>query len=121
MKAHLVSLIHSISLITFGLWGYFASESRPVTALIPVILGAILIALNGGIKKENKVIAHVAVFLTALILFGLFKPFTSQISEGDVLGIFRVGTMIGTTIWAIIAFVKSFINARKNKENPTAA
>ena len=121
MKAHIVSLIHSASLISFGLWGYFASESRPVTALIPVIIGAILIALNGGIKKENKTIAHIAVLLTGLILFGLFKPFSSQLAEADILGIIRVGTMILTTLWAISAFVKSFIQARKNKSAAATA
>mgnify|MGYP006131385037 CR=1 FL=1 len=115
MKAHLVSIIHSLSLICLGTWGYFGSEVRPVTALIPVAIGVILIALNGGVKKENKVVAHIAALLTVIILLGLLKPLSSQLSAGDVLGTFRVGTMTLTTLWAISAFVKSFISARKKK------
>ena len=43
MKANTVSLINSIVLISMGLWGYLESESRPITALIPVIVGVILL------------------------------------------------------------------------------
>ena len=59
MKVHTVSLINSLTLITMGLWGYFESDSRPITSLIPVIVGVILVAINNGVKKENKVIAHI--------------------------------------------------------------
>ena len=34
MKAHTVSLINSLVLVTMGLWGYLDSDSRPITALI---------------------------------------------------------------------------------------
>ena len=51
-----------------GLWGYFESESKAITALIPVIIGTILLLVNKGVKNENKALAHVAVLLTFLIL-----------------------------------------------------
>jgi hypothetical protein len=114
MKAHLVSLINAALLVLMGIWGYISSGA--VTALIPVVIGVILLVLNSGIKKENKVIAHIAVSLTLLILFGLLKPFITQITKVDMLGILRVGLMMASTVWALVAFIKSFIAARKAKE-----
>ena len=115
MKANTVSLINSIVLISMGLWGYFESDSRPITALIPVIVGAILLLINSGVKKENKIAAHVAVLMTLLIIFGLVKPFLGTLGRGNVVGILRVSIMIITSLWAMIIFVKSFISARKSK------
>ena len=53
MKAHLASLINAIILISMGTWGYLDSESKAVTALIPVIFGVIFLLINSGVKKEN--------------------------------------------------------------------
>ncbi len=72
----IVSLLNAIVLISLGAWGYIGSESPSPTALIPVVIGIVLLLLNRGLKKENKVIAHVVALLTILILIGLFKPLT---------------------------------------------
>ena len=114
MKANTVSLINSIVLMSMGLWGYFESDSRPITALIPVIVGVILLLINSGVKKENKIAAHVAVLLTLLIIIGLVKPFLGTLGRGNIVGIFRVSAMIFTSLWAMIIFVQSFISARKS-------
>ena len=71
MKAHTASLINALILIALSLWGYFSSETPSMTALIPTAIGVVLLALNNGVKKENKVIAHIAVLLTLLSLIGL--------------------------------------------------
>ncbi len=115
MKAHTASLINAVLLVGLGLWGYFASESPSPTALIPVVFGVILALLNGGVKKENKVIAHIAVLLTLLILFGLIKPLMGVLERGNTMGIVRVGAMLLSTVVALIYFIKSFIDARKNR------
>ena len=115
MKANIVSLINSIVLISMGLWGYFESDSRPITALIPVIAGVILLLINSGVKKENKIASHVAVLLTLLIFIGLVKPFLGALDRENIAGIIRVSAMILTSFWAIITFVQSFISARKSK------
>ena len=114
MKANTVSLINSIVLISMGLWGYLESESRPITALIPVIVGVILLLINSGVKKENKIAAHVAVLLTLLIIIGLVKPFLGTLGRGNIVGILRVSAMIITSLWSMIIFVQSFISARKS-------
>ena len=115
MKVHTVSLINSLILITMGLWGYFESDSRPITALIPVIIGIILVAINNGIKKENKIIAHIAILLTLIITIGLVKPFLGSLERANIIGTIRVSLMILSSLWAMIAFIQSFIAARKSR------
>ena len=117
MNAHKASLINAILLVALGLWGYFSSENPSPTALIPVGFGVILLALSNGVKKENKVIAHIAVVLTLLILLGLVKPFMGTMDRGNTLGMARVGIMMLSTVVAMIYFIKSFRDARKAREN----
>ena len=115
MKSNTVSLINSLVLVSMGLWGYFESDSKPITALIPVIVGVILLLINSGVKKENKIAAHFAVLLTLLIIIGLVKPFLGTLGRGNIVGILRVSVMIITSLWAMIIFIQSFISARKSK------
>ncbi|MCH2084917.1 MAG: hypothetical protein MK226_21195 [Saprospiraceae bacterium] len=115
MKAHTASLLNAILLIAMSTWGYLSSDTPSTTALIPAIVGVILLLLNGGVKKENKVIAHIAVLLTLIILLGLAMPLMGAMGRGDNLAVIRVVIMILSTILALVYFVKSFIDARKNR------
>ena len=115
MKASTSSLLNAIILISMGLWGYFESESKAITALIPVIIGIILLLVNKGVKNENKALAHVAVLLTFLILLGLIKPLFGAFERENAYAIIRVLFMMISSLWAMISFIKSFISARKNK------
>ena len=116
MKAHSASLLNAISLIVLSLWGYLTSDTPSVTALIPSIVGIILLLCFTGVKNENKVIAHIAVLLTLVILFALIKPLIGAFDRADNLAIIRVFIMILTTAFAMLKFVQSFIQARKNRE-----
>ena len=69
MNSTNANIINSVCLIVMGLWGYFEVSSP--TALIPVGFGTVLILCTPGVKKQNKVIAHVAVLLTLVILVAL--------------------------------------------------
>lgn len=113
MKAHVVSLIHAVALIGLGGYGYLSSDTPSVTALIPVVFGVLLLAMNNGVKKENKVIAHIAVLLTLLIIIGLIKPLTGAMGRGDSAAVARVATMLVLGVLAMVSFVRSFIAARK--------
>ena len=115
MKASTASLLNAIILISMGAWGYFESESKAITALIPVIIGIILLLVNKGVKNENKALAHAAVLLTFLILLGLIKPLMGAFERENAYAIIRVLLMIISSLWAMISFIKSFISARKNK------
>jgi len=115
-KPYQISAINAVSLIALGSYGYIQSDSPSMTALIPVIFGVLLLLMNGGIKSENKLIAHIAVTLTLVILFGLAMPLLGAIGRSDTYAILRVSVMVITTVISMVFFVKSFIEARKNKE-----
>lgn len=113
MKPFIASLINAITLIILGLWSYFGSDDPSFTALIPVIVGVVLLVASPGLKKENKTIAHIVVVLTLLLFVSLFKPLSGVLQRNDTLGIIRVVIMQLTTLLAIITFIQSFIKARR--------
>ncbi|MEO1642669.1 MAG: hypothetical protein AAFR74_04980 [Pseudomonadota bacterium] len=116
MKAHTASFINALTLVGMSAWAYFSSETPSVTALIPAGFGVALLLCLPGVKSENKIIAHIAVILTLIVLIALFMPLRSALGGGDTLSIVRVGLMIATTALAFVFFIKSFIDARKARD-----
>ncbi|MEM1019709.1 MAG: hypothetical protein AAGJ09_04365 [Pseudomonadota bacterium] len=115
MNAATASLLNGFLLIALSMWGYYASTSPSPTALIPTLVGAVLLLCYPGVKKHNKLIAHIAVALTLLVLIALVMPMRGAIGRGDGAAIARVGIMWGSTAYALFYFIKSFIDARKDK------
>ena len=122
MKTYQANMLNVLTLIAMSLWAYFAYEPTPdkmspsVTTFIPLVFGVILLLCHNGIKKENKIIAHVAVLVTLLSVIGLTKPFMSALDEERFMSVFRVGAMILTGVLAMTIFIQSFIrNRRENK------
>ncbi|NND34554.1 MAG: hypothetical protein HKN76_18355 [Saprospiraceae bacterium] len=115
MKPHSANLLAGIVLILMGCWAYFGSETPSMTALIPAIFGVIFLALTGLLKKENKVVAHVVVILTLVVLVSLFKPLTGVLERDDTVGLIRVSLMMLVCLIAMIVYVRSFIAARKQR------
>ena len=119
MKTHQANLLNSITLILMPLWAYLTFEGtvdkpeQSVTAFIPLFFGVVLLLCNGGVKKENKIIAHIAVLVTLIALLGLTMPLKAAVAEGRTLSIIRVAAMLLTGSLAMISFIKSFIAARK--------
>ena len=113
MKAHTVSLLNALILIAFSAWAYLTSETGSMTILIPAFFGVALLVCYPGVKSENKIVAHIAVVLTLLILLALFMPLMNAIGRGDPLAITRVTIMLLATAIAFGVFIKSFIDARK--------
>jgi uncharacterized membrane protein (UPF0136 family) len=114
MNSTNANIINSICLIVIGLWGYLEVSSP--TALIPVGFGAALILCTPGVKKENKVIAHIAVLLTLVILIALLGMRLPKSIDQGGLGLVRVLLMIGTSILSMVCFIKSFIENRKARK-----
>ena len=113
MNATKANLLNSIVLIAVGGWGYFDGDGKSITALIPVIFGVVLLLCYSGIKKQNKVIAHIAVLATFICLLGLFMPLNGAIERGNDTAVVRVSAMIVSSLTALIFFIKSFIENRK--------
>ncbi len=120
MKAPTANLINAATLIIMGLWGYFGSESPSPTAFIPSVAGVLLLLMHNGVKTENKVIAHIAVVLTLLMILALAMPLKGALGREDTMAIVRIAIMIITGILAMVAFIGSFKAARKAREAAAA-
>ncbi len=112
MKPYVANLINAIILVIIGLWGYLGSDTPSATALIPVLAGTVLLAITPPFKKGNKVIAHIAVVLVFALFIALIKPLTGAIGRNSTIGIVRVLLMMASSLFALIVFIKSFIDAR---------
>lgn len=110
MNAHIASLVNGIILVVIGLWGYL--ESSSATSLIPVGIGVTLLALNKGVRNENKVVAHIAVLVT-LLSFANIMPLKGALADGRSEAVLRIIIMLSSSVYAMFFFVKSFIQARR--------
>ncbi len=109
------NLINSIALISMSAWGYIDTNS--FTALIPAFFGVILLLLGTMLTNEKlvKLSAHLVVLFTLLILLALIIQVLPGVVERGGVGLLRVIAMISTSLLAMIAFVRSFIENRKSK------
>ncbi len=115
MNAHRASLINALLLMALPLWAYFSAASPSVTALIPAAFGLLLLMLSPGVKSQHKIVSHLAVLATLLIIMALLMPFQGAINREDGLAIFRVGVMILSSVIALLFFIKSFIDVRRQR------
>jgi len=118
IKPFQANLINATILLILGLWGYLgvlSSGKYFSTALIPVFFGVVFLLASGPFKRDNKVVAHIIVLLTFLLCLALIRPLTSAINKGDNMALIRVGLMILSNLFALIIYIKSFIDARKAK------
>mgnify|MGYP000102732544 CR=1 FL=1 len=111
MNAGNANLLNAVCLIGMSIWGYNATGSY--TALIPMVFGAILLYFTNSIHNHNKVIAHIAVVLTFIILGALVGMRLPKSLASGGPGLYRVIAMIATSTLALIMFIKSFIDAKK--------
>lgn len=115
MKPYLANLIYGILLVLLSLWGYMSSETPSVTAFIPTAFGVVLLALTPAMKKGNKAVAHIVVIFTLLVLGGLVKPLLGALGRADNMAMARVIVMMAWGVVAMVIYIKSFIDARRNR------
>ncbi|MFT7679911.1 MAG: hypothetical protein ACI8QC_003916 [Planctomycetota bacterium] len=120
MQAHIASRLNALLLLGLGAWGYLGSDSPSPTALIPVVFGTLILVCNPGVKSHNKVIAHVAVVLTLVVALGLGMALKGAVGREDTMAIVRVGIMLVSSIYAMVAFIQSFKAARVAREQEAA-
>lgn len=113
MKSHIISAINALTMLAIGAYGWKIGGSS--TALIPVLLGGLLLPLNNGIRHESKAQTHVAVILTLIAAIGLTMPLMKAIGRENTGQIIRISIMLFTAVVAMIVFIKSFIDARKKR------
>ncbi|MFK7806652.1 MAG: hypothetical protein AB8F74_02520 [Saprospiraceae bacterium] len=115
MKPQTANLINALALMAMGLWGYFSTGSN--TAFISVGFGVALLLCQNGVRKDNKVVAHIAVVLTLVVLLAYFGMRLPKALNGDTIALVRAIIPIITGVLAMVAFIQSFIAARKAREN----
>ena len=117
MKAPQANLLNAIVLIAAGIIGYFfiltPEGAKAPTALIPAAFGLLFLVLHKGVVSSNKIVAHVVVVLTAALLFICAKKFFSIADWEPKKYLFLV--CVVSNVIALIAFIGSFIEARKNR------
>jgi len=118
MKAATANILNAIVLIAAGLYGYFgiaASDgTHSLTALIPAAFGILFLAMQKGVVNQNKIISHVVVVLTLLLLVMCIMRFVKVQDWVDKKYVF-LACVISNAV-ALIAFIGSFIEARKNRK-----
>ena len=113
LKPKKAALLNSTILILIGIIGYYYN-STSITALIPVFLGFGIFLCYLLYDKNNKIFSHICVTLMLLALLGLFKPIMGAISRSDIYATLRIGLMQLVSLYSIVCFIASFIEARKN-------
>ena len=100
------------------MWGVktVGLENSP-TPLIPVIIGMILFVCTNLIRAHHKIVSHIAVVLTLMIVIALIMPFMKAMGKHNSMAMLRMGTMIISSFITFLIFIKSFIDARKAKAN----
>lgn len=113
MKPVTINYFNGLVLIVAGLYGYLTIVPQSTTALIPTFAGIIFVMLGFFWNKSPKVIAHIAVTL-ALIMFVMCIWRFTKIDVWDARKyIFLI--CILSNLLALIVFIKSFVDARKAK------
>jgi hypothetical protein len=117
MKPAQANLLNAVVLLAAGIIGYFfiipETGVKAPTALIPAAFGILFLVLHKGVATSNKIVAHIVVVLTAVLLFVCVRQFLKIEDWGAKKYIF-VACIVSNVI-ALIAFIGSFIEARKNK------
>lgn len=119
------SIILGIIFIVMGLYGYFGISSESITALIPTFFGIPLLIL-GWSGLNEKYLKHAMHGAAVLTLLGFAGTVGGLIKFFKMLGGAEMERPAAVTVQAIMAIlcllflifaVKSFIDARRNKES----
>lgn len=115
MKPTTANLLNALVLIAAGLYGYYgvaaADGTHSPTALIPAAFGVLFLILNMFWAKNAKVISHIVVVLTLVLLIMCISRFVKVEDWNDKKYIFLA--CILSNALALIVFIKSFIAARR--------
>lgn len=120
-KLYRVNLIYSVLVIAAGIFGllarYFEQGDWKFTALIPAIFGVVLLSMTGGMRKHNRIVAHLVVVLTLLLAVMVTVMMSLNLGDGGgidrKIAIFIV--ILAASIVALGYYVASFVAARRKE------
>ena len=104
-------------LILLGVVGYVATGAASITALIPAMVGAILLILALVARKPEarKHAMHAAVALALVAVLGMVPRIVPALRAGDISRPAVIAQIVMALILAVYVLlgVKSFIDARR--------
>lgn len=118
------SIVLGIIFILMGLYGYFGISSESITALIPTFFGIPLLIL-GWLGLNEKYLKHAMHGAAVITLLGFAGTVGGLIKFFRMLGGEEMQRPAAVTVQAIMAIlcllflifaIKSFIDARRNKQ-----
>lgn len=115
-----ITVIFSLLFIALGLGGYFLTGGVHTTALIPAIIGVVLLVLGllGGKEKLRMHVMHAALLIGLLALLGTVRSLPQLPAAFDGTAE-RPGAVFAQAATAVLAAVylglgvRSFIAARR--------
>lgn len=114
MKPVTINFLNSLILILAGIYGYFGisgSDGSPsLTALIPAAFGLLFILLGLFWNKAPKVVSHIIVVLTLVLLVMVVNRFLKVEDWEAKKYIFLVCAL--SNAFALFVFIRSFVVAR---------
>jgi hypothetical protein len=102
-----ITIFNAFALIAIGLYGYINSISS--TALIAPAIGVILFIFAFPVRKENAVITHITVALTALT--ALVFLIVGFITGNALILIMAILSLIAT-----VFYITDFLKRKKERE-----
>lgn len=119
-KPYIVNIVYSILLIDLAVFGftmrYLEQGDVQYTALIPAVFGLILLPLTRGLKRENRVVGHIAASVLILVLFGMismiFRDGGLSLERKNI--IFQLIAIF--TLYYIYIDIRYFVRRRKGLE-----
>lgn len=112
-KIYKINLFNALVFMACGIGGFIGrymekGDFQP-TALIPTVLGLLLLVMTPGMKSENKVITRVVILLT--LVFGVFigsmffkeaalSPLTLKVT---IFGIITVSSFVSFVLYVILS------------------
>jgi len=123
-----ITIVTGVLLSTIGLLGYLSSDSRSLTALIPLAFGSLLelcgvLALNPAMKKHAMHGASVLALLGALGSARGLPDFVTLLTGGDVarpVAAVVQGAMFVICLVFLVLCIRSFRAARKARQAAVA-
>ncbi len=119
MKPYRTNLIFAILLVLLGLWGLIARYAEQgdwqFTALIPAGFGGLLLILTPGLKKENKIIYHIVVLLTALVGAMAIGMLIDKGFDGSRKSWIFILIALGAVI-SLVRYISHFIKNRRRSK-----
>jgi hypothetical protein len=105
------------ALIAIGVIGYLATGGASVTALIPAMIGAVMLvlALVARSPEARKHAMHAAVAIALISLLGTLPRLFPAVMAGEIQrpAVIAQAAMVLVLAFYVVMGVKSFIDARR--------